>query len=328
MPRVWYFVKRPDGPVTDDCFELREEDCRPMAAGLVRVRNRWLSLDPATRWRMAADNPLWPLPLGGRMDGPALAEVVESQVSGFEPGQLVVHMAGWRDEAVLPAERLTRVPDVDAPGPAFLGVLGYPGMTAYFGLFDAARARSGDVVFISGAAGAVGTAAIQMAKAEGMTVIASAGGPEKCGLAADLGADATIDYKSGVPVLDALRAAAPNGIDVYFDNVGGDHLDAALLCAKWGGRFAICGMVSGYDGTDAALVPHLNRIISAELTLKGFEVFTYEKRRKEFEEKAAELFRDGRLRNVETVRHGLETMPAVFRELFSGANLGKLVVEV
>jgi NADPH-dependent curcumin reductase CurA len=277
---------------------------------------------------MRADNPLWPLALGGRMDGPALAEVVESRSARFEPGQLVVHMAGWRDEAVVSASRLTGVPSVDAPGPAFLGVLGYPGMTAYVGLFNVAKARAGDVVFLSGAAGAVGTAAIQMAKAEGMTVIASAGGPQKCALAAELGADVSIDYKSGVPIQEALREAAPDGIDVYFDNVGGDHLDAALLCAKWGARFAMCGMVSGYDSTPAAPVAHLDRIISAELTLKGFEVFSYEERRDEFEQRATEWFRRGDLRSVETVRAGLENMPAAFRELFSGSNFGKLVVEV
>lgn len=244
------------------------------------------------------------------LDGPA--EVVESASPDFLPGQLVIHMAGWRDEPgiVLPAARLTKVPQVDAPGPAFLGVLGYPGMTAYFGLFDAAQAKPGDVLFLSGAAGAVGTAAIQIAKAADITVIASAGGPQKCGLAAELGADVTIDYKGEVPVLEALRAAAPEGIDVYFDNVGGDHLDeTALLCAKWGARFAICGMVSGYDGGDATPVRHLNRIISAELSLKGFEVFSYEKRRGEFEDTAADLFRSGRLRSVETIRDGLRTCP-------------------
>jgi NADPH-dependent curcumin reductase CurA len=326
MPRCWYFVKRPVGPVTEGCFELREIESRPLKDGSVRVANRWLSVDPSVRWRMDAETPLPPLPLGGKLNGPALGEVVESRSAQFHVGDVVTHLAGWRDEAVLPAEALQRVPDIPVPESAFLGVLGYPGVTAYFGLYDVARVRPGDVVFISAGGGAVGTAAIQMAKAGGMTVVASAGGPEKCALARKLGADVTIDYKGGLPIATALREAAPSGIDVYFDNVGGDHLDAALATAKKGARFAICGMVSGYNSRSREPIPHLDRIISAGITLKGFEVFSFADRLAEFYEVAGQWIHRGALTNVETVRHGLENTPQAFLGLFTGENLGKLVV--
>jgi NADPH-dependent curcumin reductase CurA len=170
---------------------------------------------------------------------------------------------------VLPGEALQHVPDVPVPESAFLGVLSYPGMTAYLGLFDVARARRGDVVFISAGAGAVGSAVIQMAKAESMTVVASAEGPQKCALTGKLGADATIDYKSRLPIAHALRQAAPTGIDVYFDNVGGDHLDAALANANTGARFAMCGMVSGYNSRSREPISHLDRITSPRSPSRG-----------------------------------------------------------
>ena len=161
------------------------------------------------------------------MEGGAVGEVVESRADGFAPGDMVMHMAGWRDEAVVPAAALNKLPDLGVEPQAFLGNLGLTGGTAYFGLLDAASAKEGDIVFVSAAAGAVGSAVVQIAKAKGMTVIGSAGGADKCEFVRSLGADAVIDYKAG-PLLKPLAAAAPKGIDVYFDNVGGDHLDAAL----------------------------------------------------------------------------------------------------
>ncbi|QUQ64513.1 NADP-dependent oxidoreductase [Kutzneria sp. CA-103260] len=237
---------------------------------------------------MAADTPLPPLRLGDVVGALALGQVVESRADGVHVGDVVTPLGGWCEETVLPAGAVRRVPDMPVAESAFLNVLGYPGITAYFGLFDVARARRGDVVFVSGGGGAVGTAVIQMAKAEGMTVIASAGGPEKCAPVSKLGADMAIDYKGPQPIGDALREAASDGIDVYFANVGGDHLDAALAVAHPRARFAMCGMVSGYNSGSRAPIPHLDRVISAEITLRGFEVFSFLDRLAEFHSAAGE----------------------------------------
>ncbi len=205
------------------------------------------------------------------------AKSSSSKADGFAPGDRVLHMAGWRDEAVLPAAALNPLPDLGVEPQAFLGNLGLTGGTAYFGLLDAAQAKEGDIVFVSAAAGAVGSAVVQIAKAKGMTVIGSAGGAEKCEFVRSLGADEVIDYRAG-PLVKSLSAAAPKGIDVYFDNVGGDHLDAALAHARNNARFAICGMIDGYNaaeptppalhhadhrGADPASGLHLHRLPAA-----------------------------------------------------------------
>ena len=251
MARAWHLVNRPSGLPTDDDFALRDVELPPLADGMLRVRNLWLSVDPYMRGRMNDVKSYVPaFELGEPMEGGAIGEVVESKAEGFGPGDLVLHMAGWRDEAVIPARGVNKLPQLGAPPERFLGVLGVTGATAYFGLLDVASAKEGDVIFVSAAAGAVGSVVVQIAKAKGMTVIGSAGGPEKCEFVRSLGADEVIDYKSG-PVLKSLAAAAQavgaGGIDVYFDNVGGDHLDAAFALARNNARFAICGMIEYYN---------------------------------------------------------------------------------
>ncbi len=183
-------------------------------------------------------------------------------------------MAGWRDEAVIAASTATKLPDLGAEPQKFLGILGMTGATAYFGLLDAASAREGDVVFVSAAAGAVGSAVVQIAKAKGMTVIGSAGGKDKCDYVRSLGADQVVDYRAG-PILKGLAKAAPDGIDVYFDNVGGDHLDAALALARDHARFALCGMIEGYNKPEPTSLRFIMRVIAARIRLKGFIVFDY-----------------------------------------------------
>ena len=199
---------------------------------MVRVRNSWLSVDPYMRGRMNdVKSYVPPFQIDQPMEGGAVGEVVESKADGFAPGDRVLHMAGWRDEAVLDARTVNKLPNLGAEPQAFLGNLGVTGATAYFGLLDVASAKEGDIVFVSAAAGAVGSAVVQIAKAKGMTVIGSAGGPEKCEFVRSLGADHVVDYKAQ-PILKGLAAAAPEGIDVYFDNVGGDHLDAAFALGE------------------------------------------------------------------------------------------------
>ncbi|MFL6852669.1 MAG: zinc-binding dehydrogenase, partial [Sphingomicrobium sp.] len=215
MAKAWHLMQRPKGvPVPQD-FALKEFDLPEMADGMVRVANRWLSVDPYMRGRMNdVKSYVPPFALDAPMEGGAVGEVVESRDPGFAPGDMVLHMGGWRDEAVAPASSLNKLPAIPGVQPeAFLGNLGLTGGTAYFGLLEAASAKEGDIIFVSAAAGAVGSAVVQIAKAKGMTVIGSAGGADKCEFVRSLGADAAVDYKAG-PVLKQLSEAAPKGIDV------------------------------------------------------------------------------------------------------------------
>jgi NADPH-dependent curcumin reductase CurA len=214
MPRAWHLKSRPQGMPTADDFELKEIDLPPLGGGTIRVRNHWLTVDPYMRGRMNdVKSYVPPFQLDQPMGGGAIGEVVESNAEGFVPGDLVLHFAGWRDEAVVPARTATKLPDLGAAPQQFLGILGTTGATAYFGLLDAASAKEGDVVFVSAAAGAVGSTVVQIAKAKGMSVIGSAGGKDKCDFVRSLGADQVIDYRAG-PIVKSLQAAAPEGIDV------------------------------------------------------------------------------------------------------------------
>jgi NADPH-dependent curcumin reductase CurA len=328
MPRAWHLKQRPQGLPTDADFELKDTTLPPLGEGMIRVRNRWLSVDPYMRGRMNDVKSYVPaFQLGEPMEGGAIGEVVESTADGFAPGDLVLHMAGWRDEAVLSSRAVNKLPDLGVDPEKFLGVLGVTGATAYFGLLDVASAKAGDVVFVSAAAGAVGSVVVQIAKARGMTAIGSAGGPDKCDLVRALGADQVIDYKAG-PVLKGLAAAAPEGIDVYFDNVGGDHLDAALALARTNARFAICGMIESYNDATPASLRFIMRIIAARIQLKGFIVFDYQSRMDEFYRDMGQWLAGGQVTAHETVVEGLEAMPDAFRGLFSGRNVGKMLVRL
>jgi NADPH-dependent curcumin reductase CurA len=236
-------------------------------------------------------------------------------------------MSGWRDEAIIPARTAQKLPNLGVAPERFLGVLGVTGATAYFGLLDAAHAKEGDIMFVSAAAGAVGSIVAQIAKAKGMTVIASAGGAEKCEFVRSLGADEVVDYKAG-PILKGLRAAAPDGIDVYFDNVGGDHLDAAFALARNNARFAICGMIEGYNDPTPMSFRFIQRIISARIALKGFIIFDYFPRMTEFYRDLGHWLASGAVKSQETVVDGLEKAPDAFLGLFKGENIGKMLVRL
>ena len=328
MARAWHLKSRPSGMPTLDNFELKDIALPEVGEGTMLVRNRWLSVDPYMRGRMNDVKSYVPaFQVGEPMDGGAIGEVIESKAEGFAAGDLVQHMSGWRDETVVPARTAQKLPSLGVPPEQFLGVLGVTGITAYFGLLDAASAVQGDIVFVSAAAGAVGSVAVQVAKAKGMTVIGSAGGPEKCNFVRSLGADHVIDYKAG-PLLKSLGAAAPEGIDVYFDNVGGDHLDAALAIARNNARFAICGMIEGYNTGQPTSLRFAMRIISARIRLKGFIVFDYFPRMAEFYAEMGPWVANGTVKSRETVVDGLENTPDAFLGLFKGENIGKMLVRL
>ena len=332
MARAWHLMRRPDGmPVMDD-FDLKAFALAPLNEGMVKVRNTYLSVDPYMRGRMNdVKSYVPPFELDAPMQGGAVGEVVESRDPKFAVGDQVLHMAGWRDEAVLPAAALNKLPDLGAPPQAFLGNLGLTGGTAYFGLLDAAEAKAGDVLFVSAAAGAVGSAVVQIAKARGMTVIASAGGAAKCDFVRSLGADHVIDYKAG-PVVKGLAAAAQavgkGGIDVYFDNVGGEHLDAAFALARQNARFAICGMIGNYNSAEPVAFRYFMRVIAMRIRVQGFIYTDYLPRLGEFYRDMGGWLASGAVRARDTEVAGLEATPDAFLGLFSGANTGKMLVKL
>jgi len=330
MAAAWHLKSRPSGLPTADNFEFRDLALPALAEGMVHVRNHWLSVDPYMRGRMNdVKSYVPPFQIGEPLEGGAVGEVVESRSPDFQPGDKVLHMAGWRDEAVVPAQALTKLPTIPGVEPqAFLGNLGLTGGTAYWGLLDAAQAKAGDIVFVSAAAGAVGSAVVQIAKAKGMTVIGSAGGADKVEFVRSLGADAVIDYKAGVPLVKALGEVAPKGIDVYFDNVGGEHLDSALALARKDARFAICGMIDGYNGREPTALRYLMRVIAMRIMLKGFIYTDYLPRNGEFYGEMGPWVATGQVKGRDTVMEGLDKTPDAFLGLFSGANTGKMLVRL
>lgn len=329
MAQAWQLRSRPNGMPTPDNFALEPLENPALGDNMLRVANRWLSVDPYMRGRMNdVKSYVPPFQIGEPLQGGAIGEVVESTAEGFAPGDMVQHMLGWRDEAVVPAGIAQKLPALDVPPQAFLGYLGMPGMTAYFGLLEVASAKQGDVVFVSAAAGAVGSTVVQIAKAKGMTVIGSAGGADKCVWVSDLGADAVIDYKLEGALLKKLAAAAPGGIDVYFDNVGGEHLDAALAVAKERARFAICGMIDMYNDGKPTSLRYAPRIIGARLRIQGFIVSDFMNRAEEFYREMGGWLASGKLKGQETIHDGIGSQVEAFLGLFSGGNTGKMLVRV
>ena len=329
MARAWQLTSRPQGIPNRDNAALADVALPELGDGMVHVRNRWLSVDPYMRGRMNdVKSYVPPFQIGEPMDGGAVGEVIESRDPGFAPGDKVLHMAGWHDEAIIPAASLNKLPAMPGVEPqAFLGNLGLTGGTAYFGLLQAASAKPCDIVFVSAAAGAVGSAVVQIAKAKGMTVIGSAGGPDKCAFVKSLGADEVIDYKAG-PVVKSLIAAAPKGIDVYFDNVGGDHLDAALAVARKDARFAMCGMIDGYNSGEPTTLRYFMRIIAMRIRLQGFIYTDYLGELGDFYRDMGAMMAAGQLKSRDTVVEGLDQTLDAFLGLFTGANTGKMLVRL
>ncbi|UYY82539.1 NADP-dependent oxidoreductase [Arthrobacter sp. YA7-1] len=324
-------ASRPQGrPATAD-FRLAESDLPELQDGQILVRNEFMSVDPYMRGRMNdAKSYSAPFQLDAALDGGAVGEVIASRSEALKVGDVVVHQLGWREYSVVDAASAMPVPGGLAPTSAFLGALGMTGLTAYAGLLKVAEFKAGDVVFVSGAAGAVGSIVGQVAKAMGASkVIGSAGSPEKVARLLELGFDAAFDYHDG-PVVEQLReAAGERGIDVYFDNVGGEHLEAALAVLTVGGRVAMCGAISQYNSTEPTPGPrNLAVAIGKQLTLRGFLVSGQRQHAAEFGGKMAGWLADGTVRYDETIIDGLENAPQAFIDLLDGANTGKMLVRL
>ncbi|GAB2543518.1 NADP-dependent oxidoreductase [Nocardia heshunensis] len=327
---------RPDGAPTAANFALVERPLPELLDGQILVRNTWMSVDPYMRGRMD-DKPSYlpPFQLGAALEGSAVGEVIESRSDAIAVGATVTHFQGWRDLAVVDAATATVVDTGLAAPQHYLGALGTTGLTAYAALTAIAEVRPGDVVFISAAAGAVGSVAGQIARKLGASrVIGSAGGPAKTRLLLEeFGFDAAIDYRAG-DLRGQLAAAAPEGIDVYLDSVGAEHLTAAIEAMRPGGRIALVGAISGYNagggngGARAESTPDLYLAATKEITLRGMLVTSHFASFGEFIGQAAGWLADGSLRTRETVYAGLDQAPAAFLGVLSGANTGKMLVRL
>jgi NADPH-dependent curcumin reductase CurA len=322
-------ASRPVGVPVAENFTLAETTIDPPEQGQVLVRNLFMSVDPYMRGRMNdRKSYVPPFEIGKVLDGGAVGEVIESRSNGFAAGDIVTSRCGWREAFVAAAGELHVVDKSIEPYSVYLGILGMTGMTAWAGL-TMVEVKAGDVVYLSGAAGAVGNAAGQLAKLRGCRVIGSAGSDEKVKhLLEECGFDAAFNYKSG-PVLEQLNRAAPDGIDVYFDNVGGEFLEAALAVLRLHGRIIACGGISGYNEEELPPGPsNLFNITTKRLTMKGLIVGDWLDRQSEFEQEVGACFKAGTLKNLETVVGGIDHAVDAFIGLFDGKNVGKMVVRL
>lgn len=324
-------VSRPHGAPTPANFEVAEVALPQLTDGQVLVHNTVMSVDPYMRGRMNdSESYIPPFQVGAPLDGGAVGTVIASKSDSVPVGTSVLHGLGWREHVVL-ADSAVQVVDTEVvSASAYLGILGMPGMTAYAGLFNVAEMVAGDTVFVSGAAGAVGSLVGQIAKLSGAKrVIGSAGSAAKVERLKELGFDAAFNYNDG-SVTGQLAQAAPEGIDVYFDNVGGEHLEAAISAMKQDGRVAMCGAISQYNATEPSPAPrNLGQAIGKQLTLRGFIVGKYaDQIRPEFQEKMTQWITTGQIQWDETSRDGLDSAPQAFIDMFSGANTGKMVVRL
>ncbi|WP_030386708.1 NADP-dependent oxidoreductase [Streptomyces sp. NRRL S-241] len=331
VSREIHLVSRPVGAPKPEDFRLVTTELPEPGEGQILVRNTWMSVDPYMRGRMdGAPSYIAPFALGTALEGSAVGEVVASRAAAVPVGATVSHFLGWREYAVLDAGAATVVDTSIATPADYLGALGTTGLTAYAALTRTAPVKEGDVVFVSAAAGAVGSVAGQLARQLGASrVIGSAGGPHKTKKLLDVfGYDAAIDHRRG-DLPGQLAQAAPEGIDVYLDAVGGDHLQAAIGAVRPGGRIAMVGAISGYNSTDPAPGPdNLFRAAAREVTLRGMLVSSHFDLFPEWIGRAAGLLADGTLRTEVTVAEGIERASDAFLGVLSGANTGKMLVRL
>ncbi len=331
-----FLTEYPKGAPQAEHFSMRDVDRPTPGEGELLLRTVWMSVDPYMRGRMRPDVKSYipPFSLDAPLDGGAVSEVVESNSPNFAPGDYAVGFAGgWKTLHTAPAEAMTKVDPSLAPLSAYLGVLGMPGMTAWAGLTQILEPREGETLFVSGAAGAVGSLVCQLGKRRGMHVVGSAGSAEKCAwLEAEGGCDVAINYKDHAgpaAFTKALAAAAPKGVDCYFENVGGDHLEAALNVINLRGRMALCGMISVYNATEPpAGPPNLVNMIGRGVMAKGFIVSNYLHLTSEFLAEVGPPLAAGEIKFRESVYEGLDKAPEAFAGLFKGENFGKAVVRV
>lgn len=324
-------ARRPVGRASLSDFEISEVTLGEPTEGEVLVENLFMSVDPYMRGRMD-DRPSYvpPFEIGEPLDGAAVGRVLMSRSSALAECDYVLHRYGWRERVVASARKFQKIDSTLAPLPTYLGALGMTGLTAYVGLLDIGALKEGDTVFVSAAAGAVGSIAVQIARIRNCTVIGSAGSARKIEwLEKVAGVNAAFDYKTTDDPTRTLRELAPNGIDVYFDNVGGAQLEAALAAMNPRGRVVFCGMIGQYNATEPPCAPrNLALAIGKRLTMRGFIVGDHEDRRAAFLADMGRWLAEGRITWEETIFEGIEAAPAAFLGLFNGENTGKMIVRL
>jgi len=324
----WRLTGRPQGLFKSSDFSWREEPVPALGDGQVLVRNVYLSLDPTNRVWATQDSYMPMVPLGDVMRGGAIGVIEESVDSAFAPGDVVQGLFGWQLYAVTNGAGLTKLPK-GVPLTAFMGLLGHIGLTAYFGLIDIGKPKEGETLVVSAAAGAVGSLVGQIGKIKGCYVVGIAGSDEKCRwIREELGFDRAINYRKE-NVLEALKRECPKGIDIYFDNVGGEILDSALALINLRARIPLCGMISQYTASGPVAGPtNLARLIIRRARMEGFLVTDYLPRAGEAVPQLLQWMQTGRLKFKVDVAEGLEQAPQAINKLFEGTNMGKLVVKI
>lgn len=329
--RYFSISEYPTGLPQRELFQLREATLPELQDGEVRIRNSWLSVDPYMRGRMSGVTTyIEPFALDAPLPGAAVGEVIASRDSRFGEGDMVRHMDGWRDVAQLSANHVDVLPSIGVPNQAFLGVLGMPGMTAWTGLSRIAKMREGDNVLVSAAGGAVGSLAVQLAKAKGGTVVGIAGDQAKLDWLEARGI-AGVNYKgkSAAQLGEALEAACPEGFDVYYENVGGACLEAALANLRVGARIAVCGLIAHYNDESPSPGPrNLGMILTQRARMEGFIVFDHWDHYSQFLTEVGPRVARGQIEYQETIEQGLERTPDALLRLFDGSNHGKMLVRL
>ncbi|MEE3054996.1 MAG: NADP-dependent oxidoreductase [Planctomycetota bacterium] len=331
LNRQWRLAARPSGLPKESDFSWHEEPVAEPGDGELLVRNLYLSLDPANRgWMTGRKTYIDPVGIGDVMFGSTIAVVESSRHQDFQPGEIVSGFLGWQDYALASPRALVKLPpELPVPLEDYFAVFGHVGMTAYFGLLDVGRPAEGETLVVSAAAGAVGSLVGQLGKLHGCRVVGIAGSDEKCSwLTAELGFDAAVNYRRE-PVAEALAASCPEGIDVYFDNVGGEILEAALSGINDRARIVVCGMISQYNAIEPPPGPrNLGNLLIHRARMEGFIVLDYFLRASEAIEALGAWVSEGRLRYRVHVVEGLEEAPAALNYLFDGRNKGKLVIKL
>ncbi len=325
---------RPVGMPKESDFELAQVEIAEPTDGQVQVRNIWMSVDPYMRGRMIdRESYTPPFPLGAALQGGAIGQVVASRNPNFQPGDYVNNFNGWQEAFVSDGADLTKLDPSLGPIQAFLGALGMPGLTAYAGLMGIGKPKAGETVFVSAASGAVGAIVCQIARNLDCRVIGTAGSADKCAwLRDELKVDAAINYRdhqNAAALEAAVRAHAPNGVDIYFDNVGGDHLEAAIGLMNPFGRLPICGMIAQYNATAPTPGPsNMIMVVPKRLHIQGFIVSDHPDQMPAFLSDMGKWISEGRMTWKETIHEGIENAPKAFIGLFEGANFGKMLVKI
>ena len=327
----WTLAKHPSGVPSEDCFALESFTLDAPQDGQVLIRTHYFSLDPGMRGRLSGDSYAAGLKIGDTIESAGIGEIIASKSERFAVGDMVMGGLGWTQALTHPDRGLQKLDpalfDDKVAMTATIGVLGVPGLTAWFGLQDLGQPQAGETLLISSAAGPVGATCGQIGKTLGLSVIGIAGGADKCAYLTDLGFDAVIDYKAEDNLVNAIEAAAPDGVDIYFDNVGGEMLDAAILNMKPKGRIVVSGQVAEYNREKPVGIRQTTRFITHRLRMEGLVVYNYAKQFPEAQAAMAALIRDGKLAYKEDISDGIEDAPRAYAALFAGANFGRRLIK-